>query len=249
MLSVHGSRTGGLIIIALLGIAPLASAQMPDGGWRAASCSDKSACGRTDCQKCSQRQKLLLESRYIKQHCQPTIAPGSCFGYFPTKWSTWDAACPQWQTADKEPTPSVVVVPPKSVTMPVIGTTAKPPEEAPPPRGTSIEMPAPRPVKPEPKPVVKPQARPEAKPDPVPLPTLTVPKVELPLPAPTPTSTPVPTLTVPQMELSVPPLPTPTPTPTPGVGLPKLPLPPIPEVNLAPWPPVPEIKLSAGSSR
>lgn len=38
----------------------------------------------------------LSERRYIKQFAHPTIAPGSCFGYFKTQWTSWPEACPGW---------------------------------------------------------------------------------------------------------------------------------------------------------
>src|SRR5262245_29424981 len=45
--------------------------------------------------KCDGKQTLpIFDKHYIKKYCGPTICPGSCFGYFPTKWTPWDAACP-----------------------------------------------------------------------------------------------------------------------------------------------------------
>jgi hypothetical protein len=34
------------------------------------------------------------EHFYIKKFCGPTIAPGSCFGYFKPKTTPWEVACP-----------------------------------------------------------------------------------------------------------------------------------------------------------
>jgi hypothetical protein len=35
-----------------------------------------------------------FDKNYIKKHYGPTACPGSCFGYFPTQWTPWEAACP-----------------------------------------------------------------------------------------------------------------------------------------------------------
>jgi hypothetical protein len=35
----------------------------------------------------------VSDKHYIKKFCGPTVCPGSCFGYFPTKWTRWEDAC------------------------------------------------------------------------------------------------------------------------------------------------------------
>ena len=49
-----------------------------------------------------------FEKHYIKKFCAPTICPGSCFGYFQTKWTPWQSACPQWQAGVQGYDPAIV---------------------------------------------------------------------------------------------------------------------------------------------
>jgi hypothetical protein len=35
-----------------------------------------------------------FDKHYIKKHYGPSGCPGSCFGFFPTQWTPWEAACP-----------------------------------------------------------------------------------------------------------------------------------------------------------
>ena len=68
-------------------------------------------CGPRTCKKCGCPATgcghfgLVIyprcEYRYIKQFCSPTIAPGSCFGYFRTNWTPWQEACPNWCDHDE----------------------------------------------------------------------------------------------------------------------------------------------------
>lgn len=59
-----------------------------------ASCARAKAANRHAPYKCPVYP--LSERRYIKQFGHPTIAPGSCFGYFKTQWTSWPEACPGW---------------------------------------------------------------------------------------------------------------------------------------------------------
>jgi len=50
---------------------------------------------------CIGKQTLpRFDKHYIKKYCGPTICPGSCFGYFPTKWSRWEDVCPGGDCGD-----------------------------------------------------------------------------------------------------------------------------------------------------
>jgi hypothetical protein len=42
---------------------------------------------------CDTRIYPKSEACYIRQFCGPQLSPNACFGYFPTQWRTWDAAC------------------------------------------------------------------------------------------------------------------------------------------------------------
>jgi hypothetical protein len=42
---------------------------------------------------CDNRIYPKSEACYIRQFCGPQLSPNACFGYFPTQWRTWDAAC------------------------------------------------------------------------------------------------------------------------------------------------------------
>lgn len=48
-------------------------------------------------------QYPLSEKRYIKQFCNPTICPNSCFGHFKTQWTAWPSACPGWPAEGVDP--------------------------------------------------------------------------------------------------------------------------------------------------
>jgi hypothetical protein len=77
-----------------------AQAQVPAVG--CTTCGTSSGAGgvANTIPRCSRHNGLtqypLSEKRYIKQFCNPTIAPGSCFGYHKTQWTAWGDACPQW---------------------------------------------------------------------------------------------------------------------------------------------------------
>ncbi|OWK47521.1 hypothetical protein [Fimbriiglobus ruber] len=60
-----------------------------------------------------------FESRYIRQFCQPTICPSSCFGHFRTQWTRWPQACPNWQDADTVGTDYTPPSPPQPATTPL----------------------------------------------------------------------------------------------------------------------------------
>ncbi|HEY2785842.1 MAG TPA: hypothetical protein VGJ05_12810 [Fimbriiglobus sp.] len=42
---------------------------------------------------CDSKVYPRSDSHYIKQFCGPQICTNACFGYFPTQWRSWDAAC------------------------------------------------------------------------------------------------------------------------------------------------------------
>src|SRR5688500_18437798 len=46
--------------------------------------------------KCDGSHTLpILDKHYIKRYCGPTVNPGTCFGYYPTRWTQWEVACPE----------------------------------------------------------------------------------------------------------------------------------------------------------
>jgi hypothetical protein len=72
---------------------------------------------------CDTRIYPKSEACYIRQFCGPQINPNACFGYFPTQWRSWDAACgtpvaavavPATSADKKDPMtiPAAPVVPP-----------------------------------------------------------------------------------------------------------------------------------------
>lgn len=79
-------------------------------GTASAQCT---TCGTThaksdDCGHGGLKQYPRFDSKYIKKFCAPTICPGSCNGYFQTKWTPWAYACPQWTPGGMPPDPAMV---------------------------------------------------------------------------------------------------------------------------------------------
>ena len=87
-------------VAAVLACASGAVAQTPG----CATCGTKPLAGAVPntIPHCSKHTGLtqypLSEKRYIKQFCNPTICPNSCFGHFKTQWTAWPQACPSWPT-------------------------------------------------------------------------------------------------------------------------------------------------------
>lgn len=73
-----------------------ASGQCGAGGLGATGGCSTGTCGKSNCGLCGMKMYPMLEKRYIKQFCKPTICDGSCFGYYKTQWTPWQAACPNW---------------------------------------------------------------------------------------------------------------------------------------------------------
>jgi hypothetical protein len=101
----------------------------------------------------------LSEHKYIKQYPGPTIACGSCFGYFPTQWRSWSEACNE---------PQVVDAGPHRIEAPVESSKPMPTPEKPreqPPVPKPAEKPAEKPPEPKPPELKKPEPKqPDAKP-------------------------------------------------------------------------------------
>lgn len=114
----------------------------------------------------------IFDKHYIKKYCGPTICPGSCFGFFPTKWSQWETLCPPGGDCAGGLHGEIV-----TGTVIESGTPV-----APPPAGTQLTAPKTMP-KPETAPTPAPagtkpgDAKPaETKPQPLPLPGTTPPQ-------------------------------------------------------------------------
>src|SRR5262245_17656984 len=72
---------------------------------------------------CDSRIYPCSDAKYIRQFCGPQVCPNACFGYFPTQWRTWDAACgtpvapaampvPPVDKKDPMPIPAAPIIPP-----------------------------------------------------------------------------------------------------------------------------------------
>lgn len=108
-----------------------------------------------DCGHGGLKQYPRFDSHYIKKFCAPTICPGSCNGYFQTKWTPWAYACPQWTPGGMPPDPAMVNWYPPTYgarygTNAEIGTSPNviPPANLSPP-ADSEPVPAPRPAEPK----------------------------------------------------------------------------------------------------
>jgi hypothetical protein len=84
----------------------------------------------------------LSPRAWIQSWCapkQPTICPGSCFGYFRTQWTAWNQVCPNWGANCVEPPIGGLAQP-----VPVALPPAPAPADAIPP-ATSSRVPLPKP--------------------------------------------------------------------------------------------------------
>ncbi len=44
--------------------------------------------------RCATKTYPISDWKYISKYCGPTLNPGTCYGYYPTKWRRWEEACP-----------------------------------------------------------------------------------------------------------------------------------------------------------
>ncbi len=44
---------------------------------------------------CATKTYPISDWHYIRKYCGPTLNPGTCYGYYPTKWRKWEDICPQ----------------------------------------------------------------------------------------------------------------------------------------------------------
>lgn len=44
--------------------------------------------------RCATKTYPISDWKYISKYCGPTLNPGTCYGFSPTKWRRWDEACP-----------------------------------------------------------------------------------------------------------------------------------------------------------
>jgi hypothetical protein len=63
------------------------------GGCATGTCATAT---RSTCGSCTSLQASLIQKRYGWPACGPKLSTGGCYGYHPTQWSSWDAACPGW---------------------------------------------------------------------------------------------------------------------------------------------------------
>ena len=43
---------------------------------------------------CATKTYPISDWKYISKYCGPTLNPGTCYGYYPTKWRRWEEICP-----------------------------------------------------------------------------------------------------------------------------------------------------------
>ncbi|MCZ2344241.1 MAG: hypothetical protein LC104_20975 [Bacteroidales bacterium] len=131
-----------------------------DAAAQCATCGTAGTCQSAECGHGGLKQYPRLDSHYIKKFCAPTICPGSCNGYFQTKWTPWAYACPQWTPGGIPPDPAMVNWYPPTYgahhqeALPRTKTeTAPAPQDIPPtsmvPPVGSEPVPAPRPAEPK----------------------------------------------------------------------------------------------------
>lgn len=128
---------------------------------------------------CVGKQTLpRFDKHYIKKYCGPTICPGSCFGFFPTKWTRWEDACPGGDCGDPTAVgyygpvpnaPGIVSAAPGTAAPAPAQTPAAPVETAPEPKPASPSKPLPLPL---------PNSQPEKSGTPLPQPQPDKPRTE-----------------------------------------------------------------------
>jgi hypothetical protein len=98
----------------------------------------------------------LSDWAYIRQFCGPTLHPGTCHGYYPTKWRKWDESCPGGVCGSAgvevaAPAPLLIAPPGPITPVPL------PSEPLPPPKEAMPKPDAPKPVVPKVEPVTPPK--------------------------------------------------------------------------------------------
>jgi len=77
----------------------------------------------------------LSDWHYIRQFCGPTLHPGTCYGYYPTKWRKWEETCPGGVCGTAAGGPDVLLAPaPIMAAPPGPITPLTPSEQLPPPK-------------------------------------------------------------------------------------------------------------------
>ena len=76
----------------------------------------------------------LSDWHYIRQFCGPTLHPGTCHGYYQTKWRKWEEACPGGVCGTAAGGPEVLAPAPLMVAPPTSVIPATPSEQLPPPK-------------------------------------------------------------------------------------------------------------------
>jgi hypothetical protein len=103
------------------------------------------SCNSPHCDRCRSVQEINNAFWYKRRLPQPMILPGSCFGYFQTRWTAWKDVCPESNCA----APAGVSAPPATPDEPTKLTPAveemTPPRPAVPP-ADPVPAPAPAPV-------------------------------------------------------------------------------------------------------
>lgn len=158
------AEIGAFAVLALGFGARTAMADYPPSYASGCATGACAAPARPACGPCANLSAKLSESMMLKRYgtpcCPPRLSTGACYGYFPTQWNSWEAACPGWgaglnQTGAsvhpqpaplpqapqpqpaapmKSPTPAKEVTPqPKSVTPPPVDAPKLPLSRAPTP--------------------------------------------------------------------------------------------------------------------
>jgi hypothetical protein len=180
---VHGFFCGAAALVMCVGlgdeaiaadapVAPPSLIGLPTPVPATASCPTCAAPAGHITSGCSSCSKSRM---HFPKRCNtgvPQIAPGSCFGYFPTQWSRWEDVCPVQYSGlglsnlpPPPPVPTTPTVPSAPMPKPdVNGKNGKKNGELPPPRPSpmpkgagatplpSIPTPMPSPLPPIPKP-------------------------------------------------------------------------------------------------
>ncbi len=127
----------------------------------------------------------LSDWHYIRQFCGPTLQPGTCYGYNPTKWRKWEetcasAGCASGAVAQEGLAPAPLMIAPPPPTIPVTPSEQLPvPKEDKPKDPPKTDGPKVDPVTPPKVPLI-PKGTGS-----VPSPLPTVPAVPVPMPNPT----------------------------------------------------------------
>lgn len=113
---------------------------------------------------CATKTYPISDWAFIRKYCGPTLNPGTCYGFYPTKWRRWEEACPKGAAGCGTNANANSVAEPMPMLHPVA-----------PPQSTPIPAPMPIPPAKEPEPIPAPLPISQNPIAPVPLPPISVP--------------------------------------------------------------------------